>query len=139
MQLCFRGAAHKSAGFVEVTLDDGTTGVGEAYMAVFAPRVFEAIVNLVAPYLVGIVNWTVNGWMPTFLKDQFHLGNGAAGLNATLYIQIASLGGVLTAGVLADQWSRTNPRARAIVPAVAWMMAGWCFTARRTRVGRSIP
>ena len=32
---CFGGQAHKSAGFVEVTLSDGTTGVGEGYMAVF--------------------------------------------------------------------------------------------------------
>ena len=50
---CFRGIAHKSAGFVEVTLDDGTTGVGEGYMAVFAPRVFEQIVAVIRPYLIG--------------------------------------------------------------------------------------
>lgn len=53
VKTCFGGSAYKSAGFVEVTLDDGTTGVGEAYMAVFAPRVFEAMVALVKPYLVG--------------------------------------------------------------------------------------
>src|SRR4051794_18030860 len=49
----FGGSHFKSAGFVEVTLDDGTKGVGEGYMAVFAPRVFESMVNLVRPYLLG--------------------------------------------------------------------------------------
>lgn len=44
---------YRSTGMVEVTLSDGTTGVGEGYLGVFAPRVFESIVNLLAPYLVG--------------------------------------------------------------------------------------
>jgi L-alanine-DL-glutamate epimerase-like enolase superfamily enzyme len=43
----------RTTGLVEVTLDDGTTGLGEAYLAVFAPHVFTAIVDLFTPYLVG--------------------------------------------------------------------------------------
>ena len=43
----------RSCGMVEVTLDDGTVGVGEGYLAVFAPRVFAEVVELLAPYLVG--------------------------------------------------------------------------------------
>lgn len=43
----------RTAGFVEVTLSDGTVGVGEGYLAVFAPRVFREIVTLVEPVLVG--------------------------------------------------------------------------------------
>lgn len=43
----------RTTGLVEVTLDDGTTGLGEAYLAVFAPRVFTSTVELMAPYLVG--------------------------------------------------------------------------------------
>lgn len=43
----------RTTGLVEVTLDDGTTGLGEGYLAVFAPHVFTATVDLVAPYLVG--------------------------------------------------------------------------------------
>jgi len=38
---------------VEVTLDNGVTGIGEGYMAVFAPKVFESIVDLTKPYLLG--------------------------------------------------------------------------------------
>jgi L-alanine-DL-glutamate epimerase-like enolase superfamily enzyme len=50
---CFHGKAHKSVGLVEVTLSDGATGIGEGYMAVFAPRVFESMLSLVSPYLIG--------------------------------------------------------------------------------------
>jgi L-alanine-DL-glutamate epimerase-like enolase superfamily enzyme len=44
---------YRTTGLVEVTLEDGTTGLGEGYLAVFAPRVFTSIVELVTPYLVG--------------------------------------------------------------------------------------
>lgn len=43
----------RTAGFVEITLSDGTIGIGEGYLAVFAPRVFHEIVTLVEPVLVG--------------------------------------------------------------------------------------
>ncbi|HZZ41648.1 MAG TPA: MFS transporter [Tepidisphaeraceae bacterium] len=79
--------------------------------------------------LVGMVNWAIYGWMPTFLKGRFHLGLGAAGLSATAYIQVASFGGVLAAGYLADRWSRTNRRARAITPAIGYVLAGPCLIA----------
>jgi L-alanine-DL-glutamate epimerase-like enolase superfamily enzyme len=38
---------------VEITLDNGVQGVGEGYLAVFAPTVFKSIVELCAPYLIG--------------------------------------------------------------------------------------
>lgn len=43
----------RTTGMVEITLDNGITGLGEGYLAVFAPQVFKAIVELVAPVLVG--------------------------------------------------------------------------------------
>jgi len=47
-------SGYRTTGLVEITLDDGTTGIGEAYLAVFAPRVFVEIVNLVRPYLLNM-------------------------------------------------------------------------------------
>ena len=38
---------------VEVTLENGVTGIGEGYLAVFAPLVFKSIFELCAPYLKG--------------------------------------------------------------------------------------
>jgi MFS family permease len=77
--------------------------------------------------LVGVANWGVNGWLPTYLKDQFHLGLGEAGMSATGYIQIASFLGVLGGGAWADWWARTNPRGRALVPAIGYCIAGPCL------------
>ncbi len=84
---------------------------------------------LAVNFLVGVVNWAVYGWMPTFLKDRFHLSLGKAGLSATAYIQVASFFGVLAAGVVADRWSRSSRRARALTPAIGFFLAGPCLFA----------
>ena len=44
---------YRTCSLVELTLDNGVTGLGEGYLGVFAPRVFREIVELVAPYLIG--------------------------------------------------------------------------------------
>jgi MFS family permease len=41
-------------------------------------------------------------WMPTFLYNKFHMSLSMAGLNATVYIQIASVLGVISGGIFAD-------------------------------------
>lgn len=50
---CFPNGPRRTIGMVEVTLDDGTTGLGEGYLAVFAPLVFKSIVDLCTPYMIG--------------------------------------------------------------------------------------
>ena len=50
---CFPNGPKRTVGMVEVTLDNGVTGIGEGYMAVFAPKVFQAIVELTTPYMLG--------------------------------------------------------------------------------------
>jgi MFS transporter, Spinster family, sphingosine-1-phosphate transporter len=77
--------------------------------------------------LVGVVNWMIYGWLPTYLQEHFSMGLGAAGMSATGYIQAASLAGVLTGGVWADRWSRVNRRGRALVPAIGYCAAGPCL------------
>lgn len=62
--------------------------------------------------VLGVVNWLVYGWLPTFLKEHFHLDLGEAGISATGYIQIGSFIGVIAGGVLADRWTRKNNRGR---------------------------
>src|SRR5690606_39000765 len=65
--------------------------------------------------VLGIANWLIYAWLPTFLKDRFDLGLGEAGISATLYPQIGSFIGVLLGGVWADRWAKTNPRGRLLV------------------------
>ncbi len=66
--------------------------------------------------LMGVVSWLVMGWLPTYYKEHFNLTQTAAGLYATGYLYPASLLGVLAGGFFADKWSKTNPRARILVP-----------------------
>ena len=52
------------------------------------------------------------GWLPTFLKDHFHLNLVEAGISATGYMQIGSFVGLIAGGILADRWTRKNNRGR---------------------------
>ncbi len=65
--------------------------------------------------ILGMVNWLVNGWLPTFLKEHFSLDLGAAGISATGYIQVGSFIGVVLGGLLADRWVTKNQRGRLFV------------------------
>jgi MFS family permease len=73
--------------------------------------------------LLGVVGWLVVGWLPSFYKEAFHLSQSAAGLYATGYLYPCAMGGVLLGGFLADRWSKTNPRARILVPAIGLCIA----------------
>jgi len=62
--------------------------------------------------VLGTANWLVYGWLPTFLKEHFHLNLGEAGISATGYIQIGSFIGVILGGYFADKWFLKNKRSR---------------------------
>lgn len=62
--------------------------------------------------VLGTANWLVYGWLPTFLKEHFHLNLGEAGISATGYIQIGSFIGVILGGYFADRWFLRNKRSR---------------------------
>ena len=51
--ICHLPSGWRTTGLVEITLDNGIKGLGEGYLAVFAPLVFEQIVALVSPALIG--------------------------------------------------------------------------------------
>lgn len=70
------------------------------------------IILLIYFAVLGVVNWLVYGWLPTFLKEHFNLNLGEAGISATGYIQIGSFIGVIIGGILADRWTRKNNRGR---------------------------
>jgi len=73
--------------------------------------------------LLGVAGWAVVGWMPTFFRENFQLAQGAAGISATAYLAGAMLVGKIIGGVWADRWSRTQPRARMLVPALGLLIA----------------
>jgi len=74
--------------------------------------------------ILGMVNWMIYGWLPTFLKEHFTLGLGEAGLSATGYVQIGSFAGVLLGGLIADRWHQINKRARMYVVVIGFTLGG---------------
>ncbi len=68
--------------------------------------------------LPAMAGWVVKDWMPAILKEQFGLGQGKAGMSAVLYVQVASLIGVVLGGWLADRWMSRTTRGRIYVSAV---------------------
>lgn len=88
----------------------GDVRIFESIKMLFGLKSFNIILLFFT--VTGMVNWLVYAWLPTFLKEHFHLNLGEAGMSATGYIQVSAFIGVIAGGILADRWSRTNHRAR---------------------------
>lgn len=67
-------------------------------------------------------------WTPTFLHEKFDYKLGAAGLNGTLFIHLASAVSAPLAGILADRLARRFPGGRILVQA-AGLLVGAGFVA----------
>jgi MFS family permease len=72
--------------------------------------------------LPALAGWVVRDWMPAILKTEFGIGQGKAGVSATLYWQLAAIAGALTGGWLADRRMRHSPRGRIHVSALGMIL-----------------
>ena len=68
--------------------------------------------------LPALAGWVVRDWMPAILKQQFGIGQGVAGVSATLYWQVAAIVGALVGGFMADRWMRRHERGRIFTSAL---------------------
>ena len=68
--------------------------------------------------LPALAGWIVRDWMPAILKAEFGIGQGLAGVSATVFWQAAAIAGALLGGWLADRWMRKTPRGRIYVSAI---------------------
>ena len=105
-----------------IVTEGGSYSIREVLSSLFKLPSFYIILIFFA--VLGMANWLVNGWLPTFLKDQFQLDLGTAGISATGYIQIGSFIGVILGGIIADRWVQKNPKGRLNV-----MIIGFCIGA----------
>ncbi|PST83568.1 MFS transporter [Pedobacter yulinensis] len=101
---------NKTAGEEQPEEGADSVSIGGALSNLFSARSFYLLLFYFA--VLGMVNWLVYGWLPTFLKEHFSLDLGEAGISATGYIQLGSFAGVLLGGFLADRWTARNPRGR---------------------------
>ena len=68
--------------------------------------------------LPALAGWVVRDWMPAILKSEFNIGQGKAGVSATLFWQVAAIFGAIFGGWLADAWMRRSERGRIYVSAI---------------------
>jgi MFS family permease len=93
----------------EGSIQDALRGVGEVAkipMALLLTAVF------VGANFVAVIFLT---WMPSYLNRAFGMSLTMAGLNATFWLQAASVAGVLCGGWLADRWARRMRGGRPLV------------------------
>jgi MFS family permease len=101
--------------------------------AVFAnPMVRILTVVFIGANFVAMIFLT---WMPSFLYRKFNLSLAMAGISATVYLQIASVLGVLSGGVLADKLARAHRGGRMLTQAIGLtlgvpfiFLAGWTIS-----------
>lgn len=53
-------SGHRTCGLVEITVENGETGLGECYLPVYAPNVFKSLIELITPVLIGRSVFEVN-------------------------------------------------------------------------------
>lgn len=102
------------------TTSDKSISLLQSIKILFRERSF--LILLIYFSVLGMVNWLVYGWLPTYLKEHFNLNLGKAGISATGYIQIGSFVGVIIGGLLADRWFRTNARSRLYVVIIGFTL-----------------
>jgi MFS family permease len=90
--------------------------LGEAVASLFGQPAYILLLGYWGMF--GAASWAVGSWMPTYINERFHVGQGAAGLTTTGYTHIGSLLGVFIGSVWADRWNRTHARARIFVPVI---------------------
>jgi MFS family permease len=77
-----------------------------------------ALILMAAFLCSNFVAVVLLSWMPKFLYDKFHLSLAAAGLTATVFVQLASMAGSPLGGWLADVAKRRAPGGRMMVQAL---------------------
>ncbi len=122
--------AHEDA---HAALDLTQGNVWQSIKEIFAtPMVRVLIIVFVGANFVASIFLT---WMPSFLNRKFNMSLAMAGLNATVYLQIASVLGVITGGFLADKFVRMYRGGRMRVQTIGLLLgvpfiflAGWTLS-----------
>lgn len=85
------------------------------------------VLLLLMNMLNGAAYWPVRNWLPTFFQDELGISPARAGVYGPMVFNAAAFGGMLLGSTVSDRWSRTNPRARVLVPAIGFCLAAPCL------------
>jgi MFS family permease len=95
-------------------------GVGNIFRSPMVPVLMAVFIGA---NFVAMIFLT---WMPSFLSRKFNMSLAMAGLSATAYLQIASVIGVITGGILADRLVRRHRGGRMMAQSIG-LFAGFPF------------
>lgn len=96
------------------------TGIVSAVADVLSNRLALSLIAIfIGANFVAVIFLT---WMPTFLYRKFGMTLTMAGFNATAYLQMASVAGVVIGGILADRVSKRRRSGRIEVQAVGLLL-----------------
>ncbi len=95
--------------------------IGEAFAHLFTNRAYLLVLGYACT--LGVVGWSIVGWMPTFMKERFAMSQGEAGFTTTIALNAAALVGMVVGGGWAGRWSRTDPRAPVLVSIIGLTIA----------------
>ncbi|MEO6784765.1 MAG: MFS transporter [Chthoniobacteraceae bacterium] len=90
-------------------------------------RTFLLLCVVFPVFVFGL--WLLYGWLPAFLHDKFSLNQSDAALNATVFLQGATLIGLLGGGVLADVFHRRTKAARLWLMVASLLLCAPCLHA----------
>jgi MFS family permease len=96
-----------------------TSPVGAARELLSNPSFILLVLYFTLPAMAG---WIVRDWMPAILKTEFDIGQGQAGVSATLFWMLAAIAAALIGGWLADRWMRRTPRGRIYTSAIGMVL-----------------
>ena len=106
--------------------------ISGAWEVLRSPMVMTLMAVFTAANFVAMVFLT---WLPSYLTRTFHMSLTMAGLSATAYLQVASVLGVLTGGMVADAWVRRTRLGRMGTQAVGLLvgvpfllLTGWALS-----------
>jgi len=103
-----------------------TKNAGSALAISALARIPTYLVLCLVSSVFNLTLWLLYSWLPDFLYEKFSLTLAGAGYTATVYLQTASLIGMLAGGVLADYFYRRTKAARFWLIAVGLCLAAPC-------------
>ena len=100
---------------------------GFAVQALVKSPTFLLLCAVFPIFVFGL--WLLYGWLPSFLHDKFSLSQGEAAFNATVFLQGATLVGMLGGGVAADRLYLRTKTARLWLLVASFVLCAPCLHA----------
>lgn len=88
-------------------------GVRQSPFLLFRIPTFSALCVIFPLFVFGL--WMIYSWLASYLEERFHLTLAEAGWTSTIYLQSATLVGLITGGYAADLWRSRNRAGRLLV------------------------